>query len=172
LSPERRGQNHPRINGQQKLVVRLVEHLAARCGSGLGEGRRVWATGAERREVGVSKQGDPVLKLMRMMGLITNEEYFKASAQTGKNWIELAGAVLNLRRDLDWSQYLKTALKLPDWVSRGLENRTRFETDYPSLAIPISFTTDRRGGKDLRSSDRQPTRCLSHERDTHAKVIQ
>ena len=75
---------------------------------------------------------DPILKLMRTQGLITDEEYFKASAQTGKNWIEPADAVLNLRRDLEWSRYLKTALKLPDWVDLGLENRTRFETyDHP-----------------------------------------
>jgi hypothetical protein len=75
---------------------------------------------------------DPVFKLMRTNGLITDEESFKASAQMGKNWIEPADAVLNLRRDLEWSRYLKTALKLPDWMDLGLENRTRFETyDHP-----------------------------------------
>jgi hypothetical protein len=75
---------------------------------------------------------DPVFKLMRDKGLITNEEYFNASAQTGKNWIEPADAVLNLRRDLEWSRYLKTAMHLPDWVDLGIENRTRFESyDHP-----------------------------------------
>jgi hypothetical protein len=37
---------------------------------------------------------DPIFKLMRTTGLITSEEYFKASAQTGKNWKETADAVL------------------------------------------------------------------------------
>ena len=75
---------------------------------------------------------DPVLKLMRTKELITNEEYFKASAQTGKNWIEPADAVLNQRRDIEWSRYLKTAMHLPDWVDLGIENRTRFESyDHP-----------------------------------------
>jgi hypothetical protein len=75
---------------------------------------------------------DPVLKLMRMKGLITNEEYFNASAQTGKNWIEPADAVLNQRRDIEWNRYLKAAMHLPDWVDLGLENRTRFESyDHP-----------------------------------------
>jgi len=71
---------------------------------------------------------DPVFKLMRTKGLITSEKYFKVSAQTGKNWIEPADAVLNRRRDLEWSRYLKTAMHLPDWVDLGLENRTRFES--------------------------------------------
>jgi hypothetical protein len=75
---------------------------------------------------------DPVFKLMRTKGLITDEEYFKASAQTGKNWIEPADAVLNQRKELEWNRYLKTALKLPDWVDMGIENRTRFESyDHP-----------------------------------------
>lgn len=42
---------------------------------------------------------DPIFKLMRTKGLITDEEYFKASAQTGKNWKETADAVLILERD-------------------------------------------------------------------------
>ena len=42
---------------------------------------------------------DPVLKLMRTKGLITNERYLEVSAQKGKNWIEPADAVLNLRRE-------------------------------------------------------------------------
>jgi len=55
-----------------------------------------------------------------------------ADAQTGKNWIEPADAVLNQRKELEWSRYLKTAMNLPDWVDRGIENRTRFESyDHP-----------------------------------------
>ena len=34
---------------------------------------------------------DPVLKLMRAKGLITNGRYFEVSAQKGKNWIEQIG---------------------------------------------------------------------------------
>ena len=71
---------------------------------------------------------DPVLKLMLTKGLITNEDYVKVSAQKGKNWIEPADAVLNLRRELEWSRYVKTATHLPDWIDLGLENRTRFES--------------------------------------------
>ena len=75
---------------------------------------------------------DPVLKLMRTKGLITNEKYLEVSAQNGKNWIEPADAVLNQRRELEWSRYLKTAMHLPDWVDLGIENRTRFESyDHP-----------------------------------------
>ena len=56
----------------------------------------------------------------------------RADAQTGKNWIEPADAVLNQRKELEWSRYLKTAMKLPDWVDLGIENRTRFESyDHP-----------------------------------------
>jgi hypothetical protein len=75
---------------------------------------------------------DPVLKLMRTQGLITNERYLEVSAQKGKNWIEPADAPLNLRRDIEWTRYVKTALHLPDWIDLGLENRTRFESyDHP-----------------------------------------
>jgi len=75
---------------------------------------------------------DTVFKLMRDKGLITNEEYFKASAQTGKNWKETADAPLILERETKWNRYLKTALHLPDWVDLGVENRTRFESyDHP-----------------------------------------
>jgi hypothetical protein len=75
---------------------------------------------------------DPIFKLMRTKGLITNEEYLKVSAQTGKNWIEPADAVLNQRRELEWRRYLKTAMHLPDWLELALENRTRFESyDHP-----------------------------------------
>ncbi len=75
---------------------------------------------------------DPVLKLMLTKGLITNEEYVKVSAQTGKNWIEPADAVLNQRRELEWNRYVKTAMHLPDWLDLGIENRTRGESyDHP-----------------------------------------
>ncbi len=56
----------------------------------------------------------------------------RADAQTEANWIEPSDAVLNQRRELEWSRYLKTALNLPDWVDLGIENRTRFESyDHP-----------------------------------------
>ena len=56
----------------------------------------------------------------------------QADAQTGKNWIEPADAVLNQRKELEWSRYMKTAMHLPDWVDLGIENRTRFESyDHP-----------------------------------------
>lgn len=42
---------------------------------------------------------DPVLKLMQAKGVITNEEYIEAAAQTGINWKETADAVLILERD-------------------------------------------------------------------------
>ena len=75
---------------------------------------------------------DPILKLMRDKGLITNEEYVKVSAQTGKNWKETADASLILERETKWNRYLKTALHLPDFVDLGIENRTRFESyDHP-----------------------------------------
>lgn len=75
---------------------------------------------------------DPVFKLMRDTGWITNERYFHVSEQTGKSWMEPADAVLNRRKDIDWRRYLKTGLHLPDWIDLGLENRTRFETyDHP-----------------------------------------
>ena len=81
---------------------------------------------------------DPVFKLMRTKGLITSEESLKASAQTGKNWIEPADAVLNRRRNMEWSRYVKTAMHLPDWVDLGLENRTRFESyDHPWRANQV-----------------------------------
>ncbi len=75
---------------------------------------------------------DPVFKLMRTKGLITNERSLEVSAQKGKNWIEPADAVLNRRRDMEWTRYVKTAMHLPDWIDLGLENRTRFESyDHP-----------------------------------------
>ncbi len=89
---------------------------------------------------------DPVFKLMRDKELITNEAYFKASAQTGKHWIEPADAMLNQRRELEWNRYLKTGLHLPDWIDLGLEQRTRFESyDHPwraSQAIGNGRTDD------------------------------
>ena len=81
---------------------------------------------------------DPVLKLMRDKGVITNERYNEVSAQKGKNWIEPADAVLNLRRELEWTRYVKTATHLPDWIDLGFENRTRFESyDHPWRATQV-----------------------------------
>ncbi len=75
---------------------------------------------------------DPVLKLMRDKGVITNERYVEVSAQKGKNWIEPADAILNRRQDIEWTRYVKTATHLPDWIDLGFENRTRFESyDHP-----------------------------------------
>ena len=75
---------------------------------------------------------DPVLKLMHEKHVITDEEYFKATDRTGKDWIEPADAVLNRRREMDWIRYEKTALHLPEWLDLGFENRTRFESyDHP-----------------------------------------
>ena len=42
---------------------------------------------------------DPMLKLMRDKGVITNKRYNEVSAQKGKNWIEPADAVLNPTRE-------------------------------------------------------------------------
>src|SRR5262249_21573870 len=79
-----------------------------------------------------SMEEDPVFKLMRDKGLLTNEEYVNAAAQTGKNWRETADASLIWERDTKWNRYLKTAMRLPDWVDLGIENRTRFESyDHP-----------------------------------------
>ena len=75
---------------------------------------------------------DPVLKLMRDKGVITNERYLEVSAQKGKDWIEPADAILNRRQDIEWTRYVKTATHLPDWIDLGFENRTRFESyDHP-----------------------------------------
>ncbi len=75
---------------------------------------------------------DPVFKLMRDAGWISNEQYFQVSERKGKNWIEPADAVLNRRQELDWNRYLKTGLHLPAWIDLGLEQRTRFESyDHP-----------------------------------------
>src|SRR6185437_12904082 len=76
---------------------------------------------------------DPIFKLMRDRGLITDERYYAVSWQSPKNRIESADAILiNNRKEYEWNRYLKTALRLPDWVDLGLENRTRFESyDHP-----------------------------------------
>ena len=75
---------------------------------------------------------DPVFKLMRDTGWITNERYFQVFERTGQNWIEPADALLNRRRQIEWNRYLKTGLHLPDWIDLGLEQRTRFESyDHP-----------------------------------------
>jgi hypothetical protein len=56
----------------------------------------------------------------------------QVDAQTGKNWIEPADAVLIQQRELAWSRYLRSAAHLPDWLDLGLEHRTRFESyDHP-----------------------------------------
>ncbi|MBK9307973.1 MAG: alginate export family protein [Nitrospira sp.] len=56
----------------------------------------------------------------------------QADAQTGRNWIEPADAVLIQQRELAWSRYLRSAAHLPDWLDLGLEHRTRFESyDHP-----------------------------------------
>jgi hypothetical protein len=75
---------------------------------------------------------DPVLKLMHDKHVITDEDYFKTTDRTGKNWIEPADAVLNRRREMDWIHYERSLLRLPDWLDLGFENRTRFESyDHP-----------------------------------------
>jgi len=75
---------------------------------------------------------DPVFKLMRDTGWITNKRYFQVLERTGQNWIEPADALLNRRRQIEWNRYLKTGLHLPDWIDLGLEQRTRFESyDHP-----------------------------------------
>ena len=82
---------------------------------------------------------DPMLKLMRDKGVITNERYLEVSEQKGKNWIEPADAVLNYRREMEWTRYVKTATHLPDWVDLGLENRTRFESyDHPWRSTQVA----------------------------------
>ncbi len=95
---------------------------------------------AAEREAMIQKDGkrmfeskeDPVLKLMRDKHVITDEEFYKATDRTGKNWIEPADAVLNQRRDIDWIHYERSLLHLPDWLDLEMENRTRFESyDHP-----------------------------------------
>ena len=56
----------------------------------------------------------------------------RADAQTEKNWIEPADAMLIQQRELAWSRYLRSVAHLPDWLDLGLEHRTRFESyDHP-----------------------------------------
>jgi len=56
----------------------------------------------------------------------------RTEAHTGPNWIEPADAVLIQRREVEWNRYARSALRLPDWIDLGLENRTRFESyDHP-----------------------------------------
>jgi hypothetical protein len=75
---------------------------------------------------------DPVLKLMHDKHLITDNDYFKSTDRTGKNWIEPADAVLNQRKEIDWLHYEKSLLRLPDWLDLAFENRTRFDSyDHP-----------------------------------------
>lgn len=55
-----------------------------------------------------------------------------AEAHSDTNWIEPADAVLIQRREVAWNRYAQAALRLPDWIDLGLENRTRFESyDHP-----------------------------------------
>ena len=62
----------------------------------------------------------------------TDEIRKRAEAQAGKNWKETADAALINDRETTWNRYLKTAMRLPDWVDLGIENRTRFESyDHP-----------------------------------------
>ena len=63
----------------------------------------------------------------------------RADAKTGKNWIETPDAVLIQQNNLEWSRYLKEALKLPDWVDLGIEHRIRGE----SIDHPIHARTSR-----------------------------
>jgi hypothetical protein len=75
---------------------------------------------------------DLVLKLMHDKHLITDNDYFKSTDRTGKNWIEPADAVLNQRKEIDWLHYEKSLLRLPDWLDLAFENRTRFDSyDHP-----------------------------------------
>lgn len=75
---------------------------------------------------------DPVFKFMHDRRLITDDQYYHALDRNGGNRIEPADAVLNQRKELEWNRCLRTALRLPDWIDLGLEQRTRFETfDHP-----------------------------------------
>jgi hypothetical protein len=56
----------------------------------------------------------------------------RTKAQTGKEWVEPADAVLIERSEYEWNRYMKTMMNLPDWVELAMENRTRFEVfDHP-----------------------------------------
>src|SRR5678816_4679543 len=79
---------------------------------------------------------DPVLKLMRDQGVITKERYNEVSAKKGKNWIEPADAVLNYRREMEWTRYMKTATHLPDWVDLGL---SLIHISEPTRLLSISY---------------------------------
>jgi hypothetical protein len=82
---------------------------------------------------------DPVLKLMHDKHLITDNDYFKSTDRTGKNWIEPADAVLNQRKEIDWLHYEKSLLRLPDWLDLAFENRTRFDSyDHPWRSTQVA----------------------------------
>lgn len=75
----------------------------------------------------------PLFKYMRDRGLIPGGQYQAVFSQIPETRIESPDAILiNNRREFEWTRYLKTMLRLPDWVDLGLENRTRFESyDHP-----------------------------------------
>lgn len=58
-------------------------------------------------------------------------EGIRDAAEAGP-WRETADAVLTREFETRWHRYLRHALRLPDWLDLGLENRTRFESfDHP-----------------------------------------
>ena len=71
----------------------------------------------------------------------------QADAQPGEHLIEPADAVLNQRKEVEWTRHARTALSLPDWIDLGFEHRTRYESyDHP-------WRTDQAAGHG--ESDRQ-----------------
>ncbi len=56
---------------------------------------------------------------------------------------ETADAVLTRTKEWKWNRYVNKALKLPDWIDLGFENRTRFEVyDHPWRQSQNSGQTD------------------------------
>lgn len=56
----------------------------------------------------------------------------EAAPPPGPHAQETADQVLIRTKETRWSRHLKSALRLPDWLDLGLENRTRFEVyDHP-----------------------------------------
>ena len=56
---------------------------------------------------------------------------------------ETADAVLIRSKEWKWNRFLKSALKLPDWIDLGIEHRTRFEVyDHPWRTIQPLGRTD------------------------------
>lgn len=85
---------------------------------------------------------DSWFKHMHGTNWIANEQYTVVADQRGKAQPDTADAILiNNRREFEWTRYLKAALRLPDWVDLGVENRTRFESyDHPWRANQVSGT--------------------------------